>query len=108
MSSTAGLSRRRVAQASSTSGTTAESSNGNGSSSTPAPTGSHQHPNGNGGLGHAGTAMEGGNKIAYDPRDLDNDNEDKRMPKLTILEEILLLGLKDQQVRINPTLYCAP
>ena len=54
------------------------------------------------GHGHAGTAMEGGNKIAYDPRDLGNDDstEGGKMPRLTILEEVLLLGLKDKQVSL--------
>ncbi|KAI8336957.1 Golgi phosphoprotein 3-domain-containing protein [Chlamydoabsidia padenii] len=33
-------------------------------------------------------------KIAYDPRDLD---ESKANPKLTLMEEVLLLGLKDKQ-----------
>ena len=52
---------------------------------------------------HAGTAFEGGSKIAYDPRDLAQEDADAqavggRMPKLTIMEEILLLGIKDKQV----------
>lgn len=34
-------------------------------------------------------------KIAYDPRDID---ESKSTPKLTLMEEVLLLGLKDKQV----------
>ena len=55
------------------------------------------------GVGHAGTAFEGGSKIAYDPRDLAQEDADAqavggRMPKLTIMEEILLLGIKDKQV----------
>ncbi|KAI8146734.1 Golgi phosphoprotein 3-domain-containing protein [Fennellomyces sp. T-0311] len=33
-------------------------------------------------------------KIAYDPRDVD---ESKSTPKLTLMEEVLLLGLKDRQ-----------
>ena len=53
---------------------------------------------------HAGTAFEGGSKVAYDPRDLEFENEDFRtsggkMPHLTIMEEVLLLGIKDKQVR---------
>ncbi|KAG0144365.1 hypothetical protein CROQUDRAFT_23589, partial [Cronartium quercuum f. sp. fusiforme G11] len=36
-------------------------------------------------------------KIAYDPRDLDESQESSLNPKLTIMEEILLLGLKDKQ-----------
>ncbi|KAF8886734.1 GPP34-domain-containing protein [Infundibulicybe gibba] len=55
---------------------------------------------------HAGSAFEGGNKIAYDPRDLNEGDADAgggaglrggRMPKLTIMEEVLLLGIKDKQ-----------
>lgn len=34
-------------------------------------------------------------KIAHDPRDID---ESKSTPKLTLMEEVLLLGLKDKQV----------
>lgn len=34
-------------------------------------------------------------KIAYDPRDIDERNS---TPKLTLMEEVLLLGLKDKQV----------
>jgi len=43
--------------------------------------------------------MEGGSKVAYDPRDIGNDDntEGGKVPKLTILEEVLLLGLKDKQ-----------
>lgn len=53
---------------------------------------------------HAGSAFEGGSKIAYDPRDLE-DAEDEvkaggKMPRLTIMEEVLLLGLKDKQVSL--------
>lgn len=36
-----------------------------------------------------------GSKVAYDPRDID---ESKSTPKLTLMEEVLLLGLKDKQV----------
>jgi Golgi phosphoprotein 3 len=39
-------------------------------------------------------------KIAYDPKDLEDD-EDKKEPKLTLMEEVLLLGLKDRQVSDN-------
>ena len=42
---------------------------------------------------------ENGHKIAYDPRDLSETAERSRQPKLTLMEEILLLGLKDKQVR---------
>jgi len=94
MSSAAGLSRRRVATASTSSvsgddlaspGRNTNGSASNGAAAT-----------------HAGSAFEGGNKIAFDPRDLDQDREDSRyggkMPRLTIMEEVLLLGLKDKHV----------
>lgn len=42
--------------------------------------------------------MEGRAKVAYDPRDFDNTNEEKEQPKLTLMEEILLLGIKDKAV----------
>lgn len=42
--------------------------------------------------------MEGRAKVAYDPRDFDNGNEEKEVPRLTLMEEILLLGLKDKAV----------
>ncbi|KAI4524781.1 GPP34-domain-containing protein [Schizophyllum commune Loenen D] len=50
---------------------------------------------------HAGSAFAGGSKIAYDPRDLEDANEEAKaggkMPRLTLMEEVLLLGLKDKQ-----------
>ena len=68
--------------------------NSTGSSASPGPTvTSHAH---------AGSAFEGGCKIAFDPRDLERENEDERLgrkvPRLTLLEEVLLLGIKDKQV----------
>lgn len=35
--------------------------------------------------------------IAYDPRDLQVEAEQSQHPKLTLMEEVLLLGLKDRQ-----------
>ncbi|KAG6335858.1 hypothetical protein ID866_3223 [Astraeus odoratus] len=89
MSSAAGLSRRRVANASASLDDTSTSTwHANGSASTGQIT------------SHAGSAFEGGNKIAFDPRDLDQDQEDSRaggrLPRLTIMEEVLLLGIKDK------------
>ena len=80
MSETSGLSRRRVntGPASATSSET--------SSSFPS---------------HAGSAFAGGNKIAFDPRDIERDEEESKaggkIPRLTLMEEVLLLGLKDRQ-----------
>ena len=52
---------------------------------------------------HAGSAFEGGHRIAFDPRDLQQDASEEartggKMPRLTIMEEVLLLGIKDKQV----------
>lgn len=46
--------------------------------------------------------MEGRGKVAFDPRDFQDGGESKEVPKLTLLEEVLLLGLKDNQVRSAP------
>ncbi|KZZ96941.1 vacuolar protein sorting-associated protein [Ascosphaera apis ARSEF 7405] len=43
------------------------------------------------------TDSENGHKIAYDPRDISENEERSRLPKLTLMEEVLLLGLKDKQ-----------
>jgi len=42
-------------------------------------------------------SSENGHKIAYDPRDISENTERSKQPKLTLMEEILLLGLKDKQ-----------
>ena len=42
---------------------------------------------------------ENGHKIAFDPRDISESEERSKQPKLTLMEEILLLGLKDKQAR---------
>ena len=44
------------------------------------------------------TGGENGHKIAYDPRDLNESRERSKQPKLTLMEEVLLMGLKDKQV----------
>lgn len=54
---------------------------------------------------HAGSAFAGGNKIAFDPRDLERDEEESKaggkIPHLTLMEEVLLLGLKDRQASLT-------
>lgn len=45
------------------------------------------------------TGGENGHKIAFDPRDISESAERSKQPKLTLMEEVLLLGLKDKQVR---------
>lgn len=44
------------------------------------------------------TGGENGHKIAFDPRDISESAEGKKQPKLTLMEEVLLMGLKDKQV----------
>lgn len=41
---------------------------------------------------------ENGHRIAFDPRDISESAERSKQPKLTLMEEVLLLGLKDKQV----------
>lgn len=47
------------------------------------------------------TGGENGHKIAFDPRDINESAERSKQPKLTLMEEVLLMGLKDKQV-CNP------
>jgi golgi phosphoprotein 3 len=42
-------------------------------------------------------SAENGHRIAFDPRDLSESAERTRQPKLTLMEEVLLMGLKDKQ-----------
>ncbi|KDR84284.1 hypothetical protein GALMADRAFT_220070 [Galerina marginata CBS 339.88] len=100
MASSGGLSRRRVGAAPSSSSYNDEDDNtprvanghsANGSRSNTPPSAQH-----------AGSAFEGGSKIAFDPRDLQQDAGEEarvggKMPRLTIMEEVLLLGIKDKQ-----------
>ena len=46
-----------------------------------------------------------GHKIAFDPRDISESEERVKQPKLTLMEEVLLLGLKDKQVGVACHLY---
>jgi hypothetical protein len=91
-----GLQRRRVANnSSSTSADGSEPSSSNWKSSNGSASSSPV-------AAHAGSAFEGGHKVAFDPRDLDRDKEESKvggkMPRLTLMEEVLLLGIKDKQV----------
>ncbi|KII91424.1 hypothetical protein PLICRDRAFT_38197 [Plicaturopsis crispa FD-325 SS-3] len=96
--SATGLSRRRVPAGSSSTTTSDHASESAWGSPAPSANGSASHtPT----TSHAGSAFAGGGKVAYDPRDLERDDEDSRqggkMPRLTIMEEVLLLGIKDKQ-----------
>ncbi|KAF9000811.1 GPP34-domain-containing protein [Cyathus striatus] len=99
MSSAAGLSRRRVGASSSSPFNDDDDER---PSSTPSNSNGHAARNDTPPSYHAGSAFEGGSKIAYDPRDMDLDASEEakiggKMPRLTILEEVLLLGIKDKQ-----------
>ena len=39
-----------------------------------------------------------GHRIAFDPRDISESAERSKQPKLTLMEEVILMGLKDKQV----------
>ncbi|KAF5241458.1 vacuolar sorting-associated 74 [Fusarium denticulatum] len=52
-------------------------------------------------------STENGHKIAFDPRDISESAERSKQPKLTLMEEVLLLGLKDKQGTTPLTLKCS-
>ncbi|KAF9155738.1 hypothetical protein BG015_008773 [Linnemannia schmuckeri] len=83
-----GLSRRRGA-----------GGGGGGDDSTPTsssrPTSAGGATGGGGNHGHR-SSIDGG-KVFADPRDLQMEDENKTQPRLTLMEEVLLLGLKDKQ-----------
>lgn len=89
-----GLTRRRGGAGGGASGTDGESSNGmnrsNSSSNFKDNTPETSYEN-----------SENGHKIAFDPRDISESTERSKQPKLTLMEEVLLLGLKDKQVRLH-------
>ncbi|KAI1030449.1 hypothetical protein LB505_004645 [Fusarium chuoi] len=53
-------------------------------------------------------STENGHKIAFDPRDISESAERSKQPKLTLMEEVLLLGLKDKQVGCHSCPYTCP
>lgn len=117
MSSNAGgLQRRRVAGGGggsgvgSTSSPPSTSTNGNSSTGTPSNSissssnplnrldpGSASVSGRNSPLPNGDSSSGSHHKIAYDPRDLETSDEERSHPKLTLMEEVLLLGLKDKQ-----------
>ena len=107
--STEGLTRRRGAGGSPSVGT---STTGTfdalppPSSSIPKPASRSSAPTSVAGGGGGSGAVEGRGKVAYDPRDFENGGETQQMPRLTIMEEVLLLGLKDKAVGLEGWLGC--
>lgn len=70
--------------------------------SSPAPKASSSKPSTSSGPETSYESNENGHKIAFDPRDMAESGERAKQPKLTLMEEVLLLGLKDKQVsRVN-------
>lgn len=86
-----GLTRRRAGGASPAIG----SSSTGGFESNNAPTPAARSPTA------PSSGVEGRGKIAYDPRDFQDKGESTKMPRLTIMEEILLLGIKDKAVSLS-------
>ena len=91
MASTGGVVRRRGAGAG-TSTSPPEDENEPGRVSSPVPKNYDKAPE------TSYTGGENGHKIAFDPRDMQESEERNKQPKLTLMEEVLLLGLKDKQV----------
>ncbi|KAJ7620704.1 Golgi phosphoprotein 3-domain-containing protein [Mycena polygramma] len=94
----AGLSRRRAPQSSAPADDGDPAPSSASTPSTPLPPSPSENTNGS----HAGSAFAGGSRVAYDPRDLLLEaGEDARvggkLPRLTLMEEVLLLGIKDKQ-----------
>lgn len=81
-----GLQRRRVAG-----GTNSSANEGNDSSSQ---NGETSNSNSN----SARNGYEDGRRVAYDPDDINNTADELKQPKLTLMEEVLLMGIKDKQV----------
>lgn len=93
--SSSGLTRRRGAAAGSSDG-------GEGSSTPGRANSSSNFKDGSGAPETSYENGENGHKIAFDPRDISESAERSKQPKLTLMEEVLLLGLKDKQVRFKP------
>ena len=91
MASTGGLTRRR-------NGGTAvgEDENGDSRGVSPAPRGGPSHESRVPETSY--TRGENGHLVGYDPQDMSESEERNKQPKLTLMEEVLLMGLKDKQV----------
>ena len=90
MASTGGLTRRRGGGGGAPA--TTEDDNDGSRVSSPAPKNYDRNPE------TSYTGGENGHKIAFDPRDISESEERNKQPKLTLMEDVLLLGLKDKQV----------
>ena len=95
MASTGGLTRRRGAGAA-----TSTEEGGSERTESPAPKAGPSTER----AAETSYTSENGHKIAFDPRDLSESAERNKQPKLTLMEEVLLMGLKDKQV--SPSALC--
>ncbi|CAK4031745.1 vacuolar sorting-associated 74 [Lecanosticta acicola] len=91
-SSAGGLTRRRGAGGASSSAAAENGEDSNSRVASPAP-----KPTSSSGPETSYEAGENGHKIAFDPRDISESAERLKQPKLTLMEEVLLMGLKDKQ-----------
>ncbi|KAK4463343.1 Golgi phosphoprotein 3-domain-containing protein [Cladorrhinum samala] len=85
-----------------TSGLTRRRGGGGGGAGTPTTEDSSPQPHSStnstaGGPETSYESGENGHRIAFDPRDISESAERSKQPKLTLMEEVLLLGLKDKQ-----------
>jgi hypothetical protein len=94
MSTQSGLTRRRGAG-----GATAGNGSGSGDAETSNGAGNKSNAAKDSAPETSYESNENGHKIAFDPRDISESAERSKQPKLTMMEEVLLLGLKDKQVR---------
>ncbi|MCJ1274107.1 hypothetical protein MMC21_001902 [Puttea exsequens] len=92
MASAGGLTRRRGGGGGGASGLTAEDGDDPSRVSSPTPKNYESRT-----PETSYTGGENGHKIAFDPRDMSEAEERNKQPKLTLMEEVLLLGLKDKQ-----------
>ncbi|KAF2174031.1 hypothetical protein M409DRAFT_62207 [Zasmidium cellare ATCC 36951] len=86
-----GLTRRRGAGGASSTAAAAENGDDGSRVASPVPKSASSAPE------TSYEAGENGHKIAFDPRDISENTERAKQPKLTLMEEILLMGLKDKQ-----------
>lgn len=98
MASAGGLTRRRGGGAASSTGEATDDNDGSRVSS-PAPKNYDKAPE------TSYTGGENGHKIAFDPRDISESEERSKQPKLTLMEDVLLLGLKDKQVTLTRSCF---
>ena len=99
MASTSGLTRRRGVGAGSSAG---DEDNEGSRVNSPAPKSENRSPE----TSYAGGSN--GHKIAFDPRDISESEERNKQPKLTLMEEVLLMGLKDKQVQAQDIMHSHP